>query len=438
MKISGESAEIVVIGAGVIGCSIAAELTRRGHDVLVVDKGPAAGAGSTSSSSAIVRFHYSTFDGVLASWESQAMWRRWAELLDAGAGEPLTRFHAVGMVVIDPPGETRTRNVLQLFDKVGVSYELLGEDELASRFPALDLGRYHPPKRPDDEHFWDDAAGRLSAYFTPDAGFVDDPALAAVNLMDAAKRRGGRFRFRAAVAEIARQGDRVAGVVLDDGTRVTAQVVINAAGPFSSKVNGMAGVLDDFATVGTRALRQEVHVAPAPAGFSLGDGGTVVNDSDLGTYFRVHPGGTVLVGGLEPECDPLVWIDDPDDYVDTVTVGAWEAQMFRLARRLPGLGVPSKPTGLAALYDVTPDWVPVYDRTTLDGFYVAIGTSGNQFKNAPLVGPIMATLVEACEGGQDHDLEPVRMHCPHAGMDLNLGHYSRRRELAETTNSVLG
>ena len=112
--------------------------------------------------------------------------------------------------------------------------------------------------------------------------------------------------------------------------------------------------------------------------------------------------------------------------------------MWRAARRIPDLAVPHRPTGLAGAYDVTPDWVPVYDRTDLDGYYVAIGTSGNQFKNAPLVGEILRMLVDACEAGHDHDADPVSLHCRHTGHDLDVGAFSRRRDPASTTGTVLG
>ena len=146
----------------------------------------------------------------------------------------------------------------------------------------------------------------------------------------------------------------------------------------------------------------------------------------------------MLVGGVESDCDPLEWVDDPDAISPTPTVACFEAQVWRAARRLPGLAIPLRPTGLAGSYDVTPDWMPVYDRTSLDGFYVAIGTSGNQFKNAPLVGEVIRELVDACESGHDHDAEPVRIRCRHTGHDLDLGAFSRLRAQAPTTGTVLG
>jgi len=146
----------------------------------------------------------------------------------------------------------------------------------------------------------------------------------------------------------------------------------------------------------------------------------------------------MIVGGVEADCDPKVWIDNPDEFFDTPTVDVWEAQVWRAARRLPSLTVPNRPVGLASLYDVTPDWTPIYDRTCLDGFYLACGTSGNQFKNAPLIGIMMETLITACENGQNHDQEPVQVACQQTGLSLNLGTFSRNRTPVSSTGTVLG
>jgi len=90
------------------------------------------------------------------------------------------------------------------------------------------------------------------------------------------------------------------------------------------------------------------------------------------------------------------------------------------------------------LYDTTPDWIPIYDKSSLPGFYVAIGTSGNQFKNAPMIGPVMAELITRVENGQDHDLNPVQFHLPRLGRVINLGFFSRKRPShSETSGTVL-
>jgi glycine/D-amino acid oxidase-like deaminating enzyme len=160
---------------------------------------------------------------------------------------------------------------------------------------------------------------------------------------------------------------------------------------------------------------------------------------DLGTYLRGDVGGGLLVGGTEPECDPMQWLDDPDDVHPNPTMAVFEAQVTRAARRLPGLRVPNRARGVVGVYDVADDWTPIYDRTDLPGFYVAMGTSGNQFKNAPVVGRLMATLIDAVEAGADHDAEPVRYRGAHTGLLIDLGAFSRRRERnADSSGTVLG
>ena len=116
--------DAVVIGAGVIGASVALELARGGRSVIVVDKGPAPGAGSTSSSSSIIRFSYSTLDAVLTAWEAAAMWNDWAGHLGVVDPDGMARFVRTGMLIFHTPGNNTTR-IEQLWDEVGIAYELL-------------------------------------------------------------------------------------------------------------------------------------------------------------------------------------------------------------------------------------------------------------------------------------------------------------------------
>lgn len=154
-----ESTDAVVVGAGVIGSSIALELARSGLRVVVVDKFGGAGNGSTSASSAVVRFTYPTIAGVKAAWESRHCWEAWRDHLQAPAGEPLAAFNRCGVTMLDvdfAPARMFTRH----FDKVGVPYEKWGARELSRRLPAVDAGRYFPPRPVDDDEFFADASRR--------------------------------------------------------------------------------------------------------------------------------------------------------------------------------------------------------------------------------------------------------------------------------------
>jgi sarcosine oxidase subunit beta len=235
--------------------------------------------------------------------------------------------------------------------------------------------------------------------------------------------------------EITTSSDRVTGVRLADGRRIASDVVVNVAGPHSPAINRLAGVEDDL-TVVNRPLRHELNVVPAPEGFR-GAQAMAVSDGDLGINFRPEGAAHILVGSEDPRCDPLVWVDDPDEHNRNVRRSQWERQVYRLARRIPNLGIPNDATGLAGLYDVTPDSLPIYDRSRLSGYYMAIGTNGNQFKTAPIVGRLMAELILACENGHDHDADPVKIQARTVPATIDLGRFSRHRAVPSSPNIVV-
>jgi sarcosine oxidase subunit beta len=198
----------------------------------------------------------------------------------------------------------------------------------------------------------------------------------------------------------------------------------------------MAGV-EDGMRITTRALKQEVAHVPFPKGFDFERDGVVTSDSDVGCYCRPEIGNHILIGSEDPPCDPREWVD-PDDY-DRNFSEQWQVQVQRVAQRIKGLPVTSPLKGVVDLYDVTEDWIPIYDKSDLAGFYMACGTSGNQFKNAPLAGALMAELIIACQNGRDHDRDPLPFRLEHLGRTIDLGFYSRRREInPESSFSVLG
>jgi len=432
------TADAIVVGAGVLGASIAFELAKLGLRVAMVDKEGAPGHGSTSASSAIIRFNYSTFDGVATSWEAKHYWESWSDHLGRMDGHELASFQRTGMVVLDTPIAPRER-VMALFKKVGVAYEEWDAASLRTRVAGIDTGAYWPPKSIDDDEFFREATEELGGLFMPDAGFINDPQLAAHNLTTAAQNRGATLMVNHTVTEVIRRSDRVAGVGLSNGDAIEAPIVVNAGGPWSGRINRMAGVGAEF-TIGVRPLRQEVHYLQAPPGFNIGgEFGPSIADMDLGTYMRPAPGDKIMVGGTEPECDVLEWIEDPDESNSSVTASCFERQVTRAARRLSTLAVPVTPKGVAGVYDASDDWLPIYDRTDLAGFYVAMGTSGNQFKNAPLVGRFLALLIERIEAGHDHDQDPLRYRGEFTGNVINLGTFSRKRPFNTTTlGNVMG
>jgi len=332
-----------------------------------------------------------------------------------------------GALVLDAPGSLR-HATLEHLGKLGIDYEELTPAGIRERFPEISTESFWPPRAPDDDAFWHDGHGEIGGYLTPDAGYVDDPQLAARNIMSAAMRAGVTFQFRRRVRKVIVTNGRAAGVETDAGDTVSAPVVVNAGGPASDRLNQLCGVTGDMAVRG-RPLRTETHEVPAPPGFRTGQGGVFVTDADLGVAFRPHGSDRLHISSLEPECDPLDWIDDPWSFDDKPTRRAYDRQALRVARRMPRLRVPPRPCGIGALYDVTPDWRPIFDRSSLPGYYLACGTSGNCFKIGPMAGRIVAAIIEACESGHDHDRQPVAFVTPHQRRRLSLGYYSRRRRV---------
>ncbi len=420
--------DAIVVGAGVIGAAVAFELARRGWRTLSIDKGPAAGSGSTSSSGSIIRFSYSTPVGVMMAWEGMHYWKDWENYLEAPDESGLIEFVQCGMASLAVGDDGHAATIKPLWDQVGIPYEEWTTADLAERFPVFDVGLFGPPTRPDDDNFWQDPVGELSgALFSPDSGYIDDPALSAHNLMRAAEAKGSEFRFNTEIVNILRSGSQCSGVELADGSAIRAPVVVNVAGPHSAIVNKMAGLAGTMA-ITTRPIRHEIHQVPGPKDFDFGEHGTNIADDDTGIYFRPQSGNNILIGGSDPACDKHEWAD-PDDFNGEVTATHWDAHVLRANKRMPSLGVPHRKMGVVGLYDVSSDWLPIYDRTDLDGFYVAIGTSGNQFKNAAVAGHMMAELIEEVEDGLDHDVDPLVVRGRYTGLDLEMGAFSRNRKI---------
>jgi sarcosine oxidase subunit beta len=200
----------------------------------------------------------------------------------------------------------------------------------------------------------------------------------------------------------------------------------------------MAGVTLPLAT---RALRREVHQMANP----LFDDDTrdnpvpVIGDIDGGVYTRPEARGRALiVGSTDPDCDEFEWVHDPDEYEQNVTEPYHQRQCLRLMKRIPDLQLgPAR--GVVSLYDVTVrDWYPIADKTDLRGYYVCIGTSGSSFKTAPVLGLLMAEIIERCEGGSDIDAGSFQLALPRVGVTIDTRFLSRLREQLSSTGTVIG
>ena len=424
------TADAIIVGAGVIGSSVAFELAKRGYKTLNIDKLPTSGYGSTSNSCAIVRAHYSTWDGVAMAYEGFFYWDDWDDYIGVKDDRGMIKYMKTGSILFKLEGEDHSSKCLKLFKEIGVEHEIWDLEKLKEMIPIYSHDQYDGTTRPDeDDHFWDKTGKKIEgAVYTPGSGYVSDPQLTSHNLQVAAEANGGDFIFNSEITEIRQQNRKIEGVTLKTGEQIDSPIVVNVAGPHSFVINRMADVERDM-NIKTRALRHEVHHVPSPEGYDFEKDGFHTSDGDNGIYFRPETGNTILIGSEDPLCDPKEWISDPDNYNQQVTESQWKAQVYRCAKRIPQLKIPSRTSGVVDLYDVSDDWLPIYDKSALKGFYMAIGSSGNQFKNAPVAGHCMAELIDACENGQDHDTNPVKVKTVYTGLELNMGFYSRNREI---------
>ena len=431
--------DIIIIGSGVIGAATAYELSKLNYKTINIDSNGEAGHGSTSGSCAIIRVHYSTIEGTALAWESYHYWKNWKDYLEVTDERGLAKFHETGCLVL----QTKTNNFLkkhiEICKELNIPFRIWDKNQIVENLPNYSLNSFAPAKRPEDPNFGIPNKDHInSGVFFPTAGYVNDPALSAHNLQRASENYGATYKFNSKVIEILRTPSKIRGVKLDDKSEIFAPVVINVAGPASSVINKMANVQNDM-KISTNALKQEVIHLPLPENYSGKGRKFVISDSDISLYCRPEQDNYLLVGSEDPPCDPSIWIENPYDERWKIPSEQSRIQAMRMAQRLTNLGIPNQPKSIVDLYDVTDDWIPIYDKSSLPGFFMACGTSGNQYKNAPVAGKIMANLVDGFFNNINHDLNPITLNLSKINFKLNLSCFSRNREINDQSSfSVLG
>jgi glycine/D-amino acid oxidase-like deaminating enzyme len=361
-----KSADIVVIGGGVTGLSSARALAELGAGQVMVLERAAIGSGGTGKSSGVVRCHYGVRSLAAMAWRSLEVLEHATEVLGADAG-----FHRTGyLVAVGTENEGSLRANVAMHQGLGIEVELLAASDGPGLWP---------------EATFDDVA--MTAY-EPRGGYGDahQTALACAS---AARRHGASIHQQSGVAGIEVRGDRIVGVRLSDGDRVSTDRVVVAAGPWSVGLAASVGVALPIAA-------QRAQILLVDPGCDLGP---IPVLSDLVTLQYVRPDGSasLLVGDsdhTQPE-----W-SDPDNYVDRADDGFVERAVTKFAHRFPGLSAAALATSYAGCYDVTPDYNPVIAPSPVEGMWICAGFSGHGYKISPAVGELAADLV--CKGASRH------------------------------------
>ena len=353
-----KTTDFVILGAGVMGASIAFHLAkRRAGKIVVIDKDHV-GRGGSGRSSALVRMHYSFPPEVQLALVSLKMFQNWREIV-GGPGD----FRKTGFVRIVHPHETeRLKLNVDMQRKLGASVELIDRKELQKLEPD-----------------WNADDVELAAY-EPDSGYGDGAAVAC-DFLQAARELGVAYSPRTQAIELKAQSGRIAGVLTDHG-EISSPTVIASTGPWTRPLIQQAGY--------DLPIECEYHrVAILRNASDMKGSGCACIDSVSATYFRSDAHDKFLVGdfyGKRPA--------DPDDFPQRAPEDSLEEIIERACRRVPKLEGAEVMRGVTGVYDMTPDSRPLLGEVPgVAGLHVCAGFSGMGFKISPAIGLVMSELL---------------------------------------------
>lgn len=388
-----QQTDVVVVGAGIVGASIAYQLARRGVSVTALDKGRGPAEGSTGASSSICRCRYTYPEVVRLAFHGQTAYGNWSEF--TGLVNPRSGLERVGVLWMMGESIDKVDTDVEKLRAAGVDADNLGPGDVNDLFPALSSCAEPFDLSGEIEHVCRPGEAFL---FESRGGYVD-PVSANQDLIEATRARGGEVRFESRVVQVTKESGTVTGVALAGGEEISAGLTINAAGPWCNQLNALAGA--DLSWTLTPTRIQTVY-RPWPADLGPIPVGA---DSSTGIYFRPESRGSqVLVGSVLPEDEEEI-VDDPDHFKRVPDADFTEMKLAAFHHRVPGLEARGMPTGIAGLYTINREDVhPVVGPTGVDGFWVANGFSGHGFKLAPAIGSMVAQEITGERSDFDTDV----------------------------------
>jgi sarcosine oxidase subunit beta len=376
--------------------------------IAVIEKGAGVGEGSTGASSAICRVRYSVDETLLLARDGIHAYRHWDAF--TGLAGPAAEFHRDGVLWM--PGGDRgwADRELGRMRTFGVAAEVLDDDGLTERFPALNTCTISPDLETGEAH---DCRGGSCSLLEVEGGHID-PVAALGDLVEACRNAGVDVRFRARVVGVGIGGGRIRSVSLDNGDELATPLLVNAAGPWCNQLSRAAGLDLPWTLVPTRIqiiYRDRPETLP----------GHIPVTADLagGIYFRTQNNGQQLVIGSVREEDEHEAVADPDDFRTETDEDFELVNLHALHHRLPALPYSGRIRGYCGLYTTNIEDVhPVLGPTEVDGFWVANGFSGHGFKLAPAIGSMLAQAITGDRSDFDTDVplsflavdrEPIRL-----------------------------
>lgn len=350
------TADIIIIGGGVQGASLAFHLAQRGVRALLLEK-KFIGAGATGRSSGLVRMHYDAEVDSRLAWTSFQYFRDWRERVGGDSG-----FTRTGFVQIVAPDKTdKMKFNLAIQQRIGIPTFLITAD---------DVKRLAPFFRTDDFEV---------AAYEPESGYAM-PSDTANSLMNAARAGGARLLQDCAVANIKVKGGKVEGVETTQG-EFFAPVVVNAAGAWAGGLNKRLGLDLPYDT-----WKHDIMFVVRPQEISTPHPTVIDFTKDM--YFRPEGGLTLI--GLE---DGNPFGESPDSDADHTAAGFTDRAIERICERVPGMANGGLHSAHSGFDGITPDQHAMLGAAGPDGYYLDCGHSGMGFKTAPAVGLCMTELI---------------------------------------------
>ncbi|HJS17821.1 MAG TPA: FAD-binding oxidoreductase [Anaerolineales bacterium] len=363
--------DAIIIGAGVMGASLAFHLAERGLKPAVLERKVTA-SGATGHSSGLVRMHYDlAAESDLTFKSYQLYFRDWKERVGGDCGFINTSF----MQIAKREHEDKLRGNVANQQRIGINTSVIS---------AADVKKLVPDFITD--HF------DVAAY-EPDSGYAD-ATLTTNSFLETAKRNGATLIQNCEVTAIRTARGKVTGVNTDKGD-FDASIVINAAGAWAKHVASLAGI-----EVPLETWTHDVAFLHRPP--SLGRIPACIDDI-INCYFRPEGSALILAAGE----DESMRGEPPDAEDQTPTDTFLEKLIDQMLKRIPKI----EESGLHSIHvgrdGITPDQRAIYSGTALSGFYLACGLSGTGFKTSPAAG---ASLVELILDGAPKtvDITPFR------------------------------
>ena len=168
--------DAIIIGAGVIGSAIGFELAKKGYKTINIDRNPTSGYGSTAASCAIIRVHYSTFDGCALAYEGYHYWNDWENYLGVLDEKGLAKFIECGCMIYKTEANQYLQKIIKRADELNIPYHEWTAEEIKENLPIVDTHKFGPVKMPTDAGFGKHNNDSLKgSVFFPTAGYINDP-----------------------------------------------------------------------------------------------------------------------------------------------------------------------------------------------------------------------------------------------------------------------